>query len=175
MDAGLPNSNQDDKKRPHPVGEDGHLEISATTHRKRRRGQRSPERPPPGGGEDDEDARRDEEEAEDEKPAFSARVVKGQVVDSETMYQPDPKMVAALVSGKFVPLWHFIDRNCKNAAMRQVITGNDGLTLKVDGKSLNVSGDAFPTSTKGILKDDQISYNNFHHAQPLLIAKMYES
>ena len=109
------------------------------------------------------------------KPTFSARIVRGQAVDGEATYQPDPKMVAQLASGKFVPLWHFIERNCKNAAMRQALSGDSELTVKVDGKSVNVSADTYPSPTKGALRDDQISYNDFHHAQPLLIAKMSES
>lgn len=137
----------------------------------KRRGQRTARFSPSG---DVEDNRRDggkEDDDEEAKPTFTAKIVRGQAVDSETTYQPDPKIVAQLASGKFVPLWHFVERNCKSAALRQALAGDGELTVKVEGKSLNVSQD---THTKGALRDDQISYNDFHHAQPMLVAKMSE-
>ena len=133
---------------------------------------RSPESPSAGNGDNGRAADGKDDDEGDSKPVFRAKVVRGQTVDSEMIYQPDPKIVALLASGKYVPMWHFIERNCKDAAMRQVLAGDSDLTLKVEGRSFNLSGDSV---TKGALKDDQITYNDFHHAQPLLIAKMYET
>ncbi len=71
-------------------------------------------------------------------------------------------------------MYYFVDRVCKSAAKRQAAAGVDGITLQVDGKSVNLSGDALPTSSKSVLRDDELPYDEFHHAQSMLIDKMLE-
>lgn len=116
----------------------------------------------------------DEESEEGETAAFKAKVIKGQAVSGDTSYEPDPKALANLARGKFVPMYYFVDKVCKTAAKRQAAAGVDGITFQVDGKSVNLSGDVVPTSSKGVLRDDELSYDEFHHAQNMLIDKMLE-
>ncbi|KAI0089523.1 hypothetical protein BDY19DRAFT_108616 [Irpex rosettiformis] len=64
------------------------------------------------------------------------------------MYRPDPAVVAKLAKGNF--------------------------SFKVDGKSLSLSSDMSPASSKTVLRDDELPYEDFHHAQSLLIETMEE-
>lgn len=116
----------------------------------------------------------DDESDGDEQATFKAKVVKGQAVSGDASYEPDPKALANLARGKFVPMYYFVDRVCKSASKRQAAAGVDGITFRVDGKSVNLSGNAIPTSAKGVLRDDELSYDEFHHAQNMLIDKMLE-
>lgn len=116
----------------------------------------------------------DNESDDDEQATFKAKIVKGQAVSGDASYEPDPKALANLARGKFVPMYYFVDKVCKSAAKRQAAAGVDGITFRVDGRSVNLSGDSIPTSAKGVLRDDELSYDEFHHAQNMLIDKMLE-
>ncbi|KAI0700286.1 hypothetical protein BC835DRAFT_1412091 [Cytidiella melzeri] len=101
------------------------------------------------------------------------KMVVGKSKGKMLMFEPSPKALKDLRNLHFVYLHHFLDTKRKEAFENRASGIGRSFTLSADGSSFTAAPDDTAAYSKSVLRDDQLTWDDFVAAQKPLLMSMH--